>query len=182
MKFSPYTKRASRLILFAAVFVPVVPRCPAQSPEAMATAHRWINAKFLGEAAPTPSESYLLVYASGAVTKNEVQGHRFRILNRDYSRGLHFSSDGKVRVVLAVPARSFEAVVGVDSNDIGYYSNVGRGAVVASVDVAGKTPFRTEVLHEGMAGVPVKVDLANATEFDLKVEDGGGGVVFGNQL
>ena len=33
-----------------------------------------------------------------------------------------------------------------------------------------------------MAGVPVKVDLGNATEFDLKVEDGGGGVVFGNHF
>jgi alpha-galactosidase len=37
-------------------------------------------------------------------------------------------------------------------------------------------------MHEGMAGVPVKVDLGNATEFDLKVEDGGGGVVFGNHF
>src|SRR5208283_786585 len=50
------------------------------------------------------------------------------------------------------------------------------------VDVAGNTPFRSQVLHEGMAGVPVKVDLDNATEFDLKVEDGGGGVVFGNSF
>src|SRR5208283_34261 len=50
------------------------------------------------------------------------------------------------------------------------------------VDVAGNTPFRSQVLHEGMAGVPVKVDLDNATEFDLKVEDGGGGVVFGNHF
>jgi alpha-galactosidase len=31
-----------------------------------------------------------------------------------------------------------------------------------------------------LAGVPVKVDLGNATEFDLKVEDGGGGVIFRN--
>ena len=149
----------------------------------MATAHRWVSAKFLGEVTPNPAQSYLLVYTrSGAVTKNEVEGHHFRIVNKDYLRGLHFSSDGDVRVVLAAPARSFEAVVGVDSNDIGYYSNVGRGAVVASVDVAGKTPFRSQVLHEGMAGVPVKVDLGNATEFDLKIEDGGGGVVFGNHF
>jgi hypothetical protein len=149
----------------------------------MATAQRWVAAKFLGEVAPNPAESYLLVYSRyGPVTKNGVQGHPFRILDQDYSRGLHFSSDGTVRVVLAGPAKSFEAMVGVDSNDIGYYSNVGRGAVVASVDVAGKTAFRSEVLHEGMRGVPVKVDLGDATEFDLKIEDGGGGVVFGNHF
>jgi alpha-galactosidase len=149
----------------------------------MATAHRWVSAKFLGERIKNPPASYLLVYTqSGPVTKNEVQGHHFRIVDKEYSRGLHFPSDGTVRVVLAGPAKTFEAIVGVDSNDIGYYSNVGRGAVVASVGVAGKTPFRSEVLHEGMSGVPVKVDLGNATEFDLKVEDGGGGVVFGNHF
>ncbi len=169
-------------MLMAVLFLGTVSWCAAQTPEAMSAAHQWVGAKFLGEVAPNPAASYLLVYTQGPVTKNEVEGHHFRIVNRDYSRGLHFSSDGTVRVMLAGPAKSFEAVVGVDSNDIGYYSNVGRGAVVASVQVAGKTPFRTEVLHEGMAGVPVKVDLENATEFDLKVQDGGGGVVFGNHF
>ena len=179
---SSFTKRVYVPTIFAAVFLAMVPWCSAQSADSMATAHRWVNAKFLGEVPPNPAQSYLLVYTSGPMTKNDVEGHRFRIVDQEYSRGLHFSSDGKVRVELAEPARSFEAVVGVDSNDIGYYSNVGRGAVVASVDVAGKTPFRSPVLHEGMAGVPVKVDLANAKEFDLKVEDGGGGVVFGNHF
>ena len=131
-------KRAYSLALFA-VLLAAVPYCQAQSSEAMAAARRWVNAKFRGEVASAPAESYLLVYASGPVTKNEVEGHRFRILDREYSRGLHFSSDGKVRIELAAPAKSFEAVVGVDSNDIGYYSNVGRGAVVASVDATGKT-------------------------------------------
>jgi alpha-galactosidase len=165
------------------VLIMAIPLCHAQTPEEMATAHQWFTAKFLGKLTRNPPESYLLVYEhSGKVSKNEVQGHHFRIVDREYTRGLHFSSDGKVRVVLAGPAKSFEAIVGVDSNDIGYYSNVGRGAVVASVSVADKTPFRSEVLHEGMAGVPVKVGLDNATEFELSVEDGGGGVVFGNHF
>jgi len=181
--FSSLPKRAHCLMLLTAILLGTTPYCSAQSPEAMATAHRWTAAKFLGEVTSNPAENYLLVYSqSGPVTKNGVQGHHFRIVDQDYARGLHFSSDGKVRVVLAGPAKTFDAVVGVDSNDIGYYSNVGRGAVVASVDVAGKTPFRSEVLHEGMRGVPVKVDLGGAMEFDLKIEDGGGGVVFGNHF
>ncbi len=175
--------RAPRRIILAAILLGTVPLSFAQSPEAMATAHRWVAAKFLGEVAPKPAESSLLVYTqSGPVTKNGIQGHQFRIVDREYSRGLHFSSDGVVRVVLAGPAKSFEATVGVDSNGLGYYSSAGRGAVVASLEVAGKTLFRSEVMHEGMAGVPVKVDLGNAAEFDLKVEDGGGGVVFGNHF
>lgn len=148
----------------------------------MAAAQQWFAAKFRGEVSPSPSASYLLVYTQSAIAKNEVRGLHFRIARQEFSRGLHFSSDGKVRVVLSRPARSFAANVGVDSNDIGYYSNVGRGAVVASVEAAGKTLFRSAVLHEGMAAVPVKVDLGNAKQFDLKIADGGGGVVFGNHF
>ncbi len=181
--FTSPSKESRCLILLAAIFLVIIPRGAAQSPEATATAHRWVGAKFLGEAPSNPPESHLLVYLhSGPMSRNEVQGRHLLIVDKEYTRGLHFPSDGKVRVVLPAPARSFEAVVGVDSNDVGYYSGAGRGAVVASVDVAGKTAFRTPVLHEGMAGVPVKVDLGNATEFDLKVEDGGGGVVFGNDF
>ena len=178
----------SRSTLFSCLWgmmilsVPILPGS-AQTPEEIAVAHRWVRAKFFGEVTPNPPQNYLLDYTQGGpVSKNGVKGHRFRIVNQEYARGLHFPSDGKVRVMLAGPARSFEAVVGVDSNDIGYYSNVGRGAVVASVDAGGKTLFRSEVLREGMAGVPSKVDLANATEFDLKIEDGGGGVVYGNHF
>lgn len=99
-----FFKRAHCLILFAAIFAVTIPISRAQSPEAMATAHRWIAAKFLGEAPPPPAESYLLVYTQdGPVTKNGVQGHPLRIVNQNYSRGLHVSSDGKVRVVLAAP-------------------------------------------------------------------------------
>ncbi len=175
--------RFSRGLTAAALLLAGTLRGYSQTPEELAAAHRWVSAKFLGEAAPNPAQSYLLVYTqSGGVTKNGVQGHPFRIMDHEYTRGLHLSSDGKVRVELAEPAKTFEAVVGVDSNDIGYYSNAGRGAVVASVEAGGNTPFRSEVLHEGMAGVPVKVDLGNAREFDLKIQDGGGGVVFGNHF
>ena len=177
--FCSYSKRARLPSLLAASFLGVIPWCMAQSPNAMDTAQRWVAAKFLGDVAPTPRQSYLLPYIqTGKLDKNGIQGRPFRIVNQKYSRGLYFPSDGKVRVQLSGPAKSFEAVVGVDSNDLGYYSNVGRGAAVASVNVAGKPLFRSSPLHEGMAGVPVKVDLNNASEFDLKVEDGGGAVVY----
>ena len=71
--FSAFSKRSHLLALVAVTFLGTVPVCSAQSPEAMATAHRWVGAKFLGEVTPNPAESYLLVYTqSGPVTKNEV--------------------------------------------------------------------------------------------------------------
>ncbi len=151
---------------------------PTDSRQAMDMAQRWVDAKFLGEVDRGPAPSHLLAYfSSGTLGGNDVQGRPFRIASQKFTRGLYFPSDGKVHVVLDGPARSFAAVVGIDSNDLGYYSNVGRGAAVASIEVEGKTLFKTQPLREGMAGVPVKVDLNGASEFDLKVEDGGGGVV-----
>ena len=63
--------------------------------------------------------------------------------------------------------------MGVDSNEqtIG-----GRGSVVFTVQVGGKEAFRSAVLREGMPPVPVKVDLAGATEFVLAVGDAGDGI------
>ena len=177
-----YWKRASCLCVVT-IFLMTMPLSSEQSPEAMAEAHRWVAAKFLGEVLPKPAEGYLMEYIrSGSLSKNGIQGRPFRIVDKDYRRGLHFPSEGKVVVVLPGPGKSFDAIVGVDSNDVGYYSNVGRGAVVASVEVKGKGSFRSEVMREGMPGVPVKVDLGNATQFSLKVEDGGGGKVFGNDF
>jgi len=45
-------------------------------------------------------------------------------------------------------------VAGVDGNDLGYYSNGGRGSVVAMVEANGQELFHSPVLHEGLAGVP----------------------------
>ncbi len=173
---NPSFTRVARRIIPVLLFLLFIPWCSAQTPDDMATAHRWTSAKFLGEVTPNPPASYLQVYMqSGDLGRNKVAGSPLRIVDQEFSRGLHFPSDGKVRVVLSAPARSFDAVVGVDSNERDDSFGVGRGAVLASVEVAGKTPFRSEILHEGMAGVPVKVDLAGATTFDLDVQDGGGG-------
>ena len=79
-----------------------------------------------------------------------------------YTRGLYCHAVSHVVVRLPGPGKSFTAVVGVDSNP---QTTGGRGSVVFSVNVGGKSAFRSEVLHEGQAGVPVHVDLGGASEF-----------------
>ena len=44
--YSYLSERAHFPILLTAILVGIIPWCPAQSPEAMATAHRWTAAKF----------------------------------------------------------------------------------------------------------------------------------------
>jgi alpha-galactosidase len=132
-------------------------------------AQQWVAAKFAGKSQVGLRQGYLIVReASGTVLKNAVKGHVLRIANTQYQRGIN-APVGTVTVHLPGPGKSFAAVVGVDSNDVGYYSNAGRGSVVTSVEVAGKRVFVSAVLHEAIAGVPLNVDLGGATEFTLEV-------------
>ena len=93
-----------------------------------------------------------------------------RAADQDYPRGLHFLSEGEVVVHLPEPADVFEAIVGVDSNRVtAFYSNAGRGSVIATVEIWGQEVFRSNTMCEGMVGVPLTVQLGGATEFVLGV-------------
>ena len=157
--------------------------------EELSEASRWVGAKFLAAAEAREAQGYLMVYTkSGSVQKNEVTGGLFlggltrstlRIAMKQYQRGLHCSSMGKVLVHLPSPGKGFEADVGMDSNDLDYYSNQGRGSVIASIVVRGKEAFGSNVMREGIPATPVKVDLGGATEFTLEFRDGGTETAYG---
>ncbi len=141
-----------------------------QAAYAQAAAHRWLAAKFLDRPdAPPASNQMIVTLKSGAIQKNVRRDQTMRIVDTRHQRGVHMPSPGEIEVRLAEPARTFEAVVGVDSNDLGYYSNAGRGMVEASVSVDGKELYRSAMLREGMQGVTVKADLGGATTFSLKL-------------
>ncbi len=133
-------------------------------------ASEWFAAKFLGQPDVRPATAHVLVYnRSGSIHKGAIRGRKFRIHTQEFSSGINMPYPGEIQVNLPAGARAFEAVVGVDSNDLGYYSNTGRGSVVASVEAGGKELFRSPVLKEGMAGVPVRAALDGAREFTLKL-------------
>ena len=100
-------------------------------------------------------------------------GRPLKIADKQYSRGLYCHAVSKVVVRLPGPGKSFSAVAGVDSNE---QTSGGRGSVVFSVNVGGKEGFRSQVMREGMAGVPVNVPLDGAREFALEVGDAGDGI------
>ena len=158
------------------------------TPNELAEASRWVAAKFGGIAETPPAEGYLMAYVKrGEVQRNKIirlypgippvlqlDGQPLRIADKQYHRGVYCPSEGRIGVHLPGPAKSFEAIVGVDSNrTTTFYSNAGRGSVIASVAVGGKELFKSEVMHEGMSEIPVKVDLGGAEEFALDVSDGG---------
>ena len=134
-------------------------------------AQRWVSAKFEGQAQPRPYRGYLLPrLKSGTIEKNARRGHTLRIAGKVFAQGIHSPSGGTIQVHLPGPGKRFTTVVGVDSNDIDYYSSVGRGQVIVTVEANGKELFRSSVMREGLEGIPVAVDLGGATDFALHLD------------
>lgn len=136
--------------------------------EPLDNARRWTNAKFLGLLDANAAPSHLLVHLkSGTLERNRIKDRNFSIAGRRFERGVAMPSPGEIVVRLPSAASRFEAMAGVDSNDLGYYSNGGRGRVIASVEADGQSLFRSPVLREGLDAVPVSVELKGAREFKL---------------
>jgi alpha-galactosidase len=144
------------------------------TPDEMAEARRWVAAKFLGQAETGPADAHIAVLANhDPVQKNARGGRPMKIAGREYTRGLYCHANSKLVVHLPGPGAKLRAVVGVDSNE---QTSGGRGSVVFAVQVGEREAFKTGVMREGMAGVPVDVDLAGAREFVLEVGDAGDGL------
>jgi alpha-galactosidase len=173
-------------------------RAFAQDATTLGEMQGWVAAKFLGVPQAAARPPYLLPAplnpnsVGETVMRNSIQGHPLLIAGRTFDHGVAMrtqwmltntpggpvapvssSRTGEVRVMLPAGSWRFAAVVGVDSNDVTGFSNVGRGSVVASVTNGSTELFHSAVLHEGMQGVPVSVDLHGAREFSLRLAAAG---------
>jgi alpha-galactosidase len=137
----------------------------------IAAIHGWAAAKFAGHSEPLPVTANLLLHLKpGAFARREIQGHPFLIAGRTFTNGLAMRSTGEIQVQVPGGARRLQTVLGVDSNDLGYYSNAGRGSVVASVRAGDVELYRSPVLREGLPGIPLSIDLQGAQQFSLRLE------------
>jgi alpha-galactosidase len=156
------------------LFLIISSRCFATtepSPAEKDEARRWASAKFEGKSQPTPDLGYLLPQLeTGSLEKGSRQGHGLKIGDQFFGQGIHCPSTGWVKVHLPGPGKRFSASIGVDSNDITYYSSLGRGNVTVAVDVNGKEVYRSAVMREGMAAIPVMVDLNGSSDFTLHID------------
>jgi alpha-galactosidase len=143
------------------------------SPDELATCRQWVAAKLEGVILPAPNPGLEVVENYDAVQKNARFGKPLHLNNRSYTRGLFCHAQSRIIVRLPSPGRTFTAVVGLDTNE---QTVPGRGSVVLSVTVGGNDVFRSPVMREGMAGVPVGAPLGGAQEFTIAVSDGGDGI------
>ncbi|OJV40295.1 MAG: hypothetical protein BGO25_03895 [Acidobacteriales bacterium 59-55] len=147
------------------------------TPQERTETERWVTAKFDGKVKPRPDSSYLLPeLKSGVPERNARQGRKLRIADRLFDRGINCPSDGVMKVHLSTPGKRFSALLGVDSNDLGYYSSLGRGNLVVTIEVHGKEMFQSPAMREGQTAIPVDIDLAGATDFTLRIAGKDGSV------
>lgn len=139
-------------------------------------ARAWFDATFLQKSIPvTPAPPGLDVRRQdhGEFHLNKsVLNTPLQIGTKRYGRGLGTHSVSEIIVRLPQAGKRFEAEVGIDNN----YDTAGqRGTVVFVVEVAGKEVFQSPLRKGGQSPRPVRVDLNGATEFTLRVLDGGDG-------
>ena len=132
-----------------------------------AEAKRWADAKFSGKIEPVPGEDYLaLVGGRGRIERNSRDGRPLRIFDTRYARGLYLDGAQGVLVHLTSPAKTFEAIVGLDGSYAGCsYTNASQEF---SVQAGEKVVFPATVIKVATPGVPVKAQLNGATAFTMQ--------------
>lgn len=171
------------LVTLALMMTSVVAAPLDVTPAEMDTMRQWVAAKFEGKVPEAPSGARITVSDNHGPVQSNARGGKpmklavalpgdARPAFKEFSRGLYCHANSKLTVHLPKGATHFEAMAGVDSND---QTSGGRGSVVFIVGT-GKELWRSGVMREGMAAVPVSVDLQGADEFTLEVTDGGDGV------
>ncbi|MCY3018706.1 MAG: alpha-galactosidase [Planctomycetota bacterium] len=143
------------------------------TPDEMARKDSWVKAALEPAAPAAPAPGLTVLANNDSVNKNARGNKPLTIVDKEYTHGLFCHAVSKVVVQLPSPGKTFTAIAGVDSNE---QTKPGKASVVFSVTVAGKEAFKSPVMREGMAGVPVSVDLADATSFTLDIGDAGDGI------
>ena len=170
-------ERLSFLACVAAAVGALTHCCQAVTvqPEELDEAARWTTAKFQGiqESPPAQAPALVVLANNDPVQKNARNRRPMRIVNAEFTRGLYCHAFSQVVVRLPGPGESFAAVVGVDSNE---QTSGGRGSVRFAVAVNGAEVFKSGVMREGVAAVPVSVQLKGARGFILRVDDAGDGI------
>ena len=158
--------------MLTALILPTLalPAIGAALPDEVPVARAWAQRALLGRAAagrPAPGlELRRQDYdALGLGTSSRLGP--LQIGQQRYEHGIGTHAVSEIVVRLPRPGREFQAEAGVD---FGW-----PGSVAFVVEVAGKQAFASAVRRVESPPLPVAVDLAGATEFTLRVTDGGDG-------
>lgn len=147
--------------------------------EEFALCGQWSETVFGQPKPPENLPGLVLLYQDvpdGVTRGKSWRGTPFQLGNKTYTHGLAFNATKHILVRLGRPADRFTAEVGLENNDdTRRGANLGCGSVTFHVLVAGKELFATPVLRLQDGARPLDVSLGGASEFEIRVGDGGDG-------
>jgi alpha-galactosidase len=173
--------KARRLLLTALSLLAYVRSASAivPRPAEFLTCRAWSDRVFLPALhdQPVPGLKLLFADVNDGVTRGKSwRGTPFQLGDKTYSHGLAFNSTKHILVQLGKPGRRFTANVGLENNDdTRRGALMGNGSVTFHVLLAGREVFSTPVMRLKDAPKSVDLPLNGATEFEIRVGDGGDG-------
>ncbi|MFH0946593.1 MAG: alpha-galactosidase [Planctomycetota bacterium] len=150
----------------------------APRPDEFRLRDRWLDPLFGRAPAPAAPHLELLFEDVGdALARGRSwRGTPFQLGERTYAHGLAFNSNKNLRVVLDRPAERFVAEVGLENNDdTRRGATAGHGSVTFHVLSGGAERYASPVLRLEDGPRPISVPLNGASEFEIRVADGGDG-------
>ncbi len=104
------------------------------------------------------------------------RGTPFQLGPKTYTNGLAFNATKHLRVRLGQPGERFTAEIGLENNDDTQRgAGAGNGSVTFHVRVGDQEVFASPVLRLADGGRQLDVPLNGASEFEIRVGDGGDG-------
>lgn len=179
MKLShPRLMRLSIATVLAAPLATAPVRAVTPVAEELASSLRWAAATF-GPGAPADQPSLKLLYqdvADGVMRGKSWRGTPFQLGQKTYAHGLAFNATKHFLVQLGQPAERFTADVGLENNDDTQRgAKLGNGSVTFHVLVGDRETAATAVMRLEDGPRALDVSLGGATEFEIRVKDGGDG-------
>lgn len=162
------------------VFAGMVPAAIAATPtpEEFRLCQSWLNRVFSAGESSAPA-FVEVVYEDTPETIARTRSWRgtpFQLGEKTYANGLAFNSTKHIVVHLGKPARRFTAEIGIENNDSTRQGEAqGQGSATFHVLAKGKEVFTSPVLRRKDGPSPVDVSLGGASEFEIRIKDGGDG-------
>ena len=167
-------------VVLAAISGFVVSPCAAASEghggNELAEVRNWVKAAFTKTSPKDADHDRLIqLHCSHKLLKNRtVWGTPLQLGRRTFERGLYMDAPAAVRVQLTRPAVLFSATAGIDNNR-STQGNPEAGSARFHVEISGKSVGSTFMMRMHDEPAQVEIPLDGATDFVLRVDDGGNG-------
>jgi len=143
------------------------------APEETAEARRFVAAKFEEHNSASQKAGLVVALNNGPIEKNAHYGKPLKIVEAEFARGIACHATSKTIVQLPSPGKKFTSQIGLDNN---VQTKGGRGTVVFSASIDGRSVFRSDVFHVSTPAKAVEIDLQGTRHFTLEVGDAGDGI------